>query len=107
MRMKHFIVEGYCEESSDKSLCNGTFQFSMQCFSCPQFRYTDAPNEIALSSNNGIVEQLEDFIGFGGEMEPENIEEREKYVALWRKICREKIEEAYSVYQDTVRKRNA
>lgn len=47
-----------------------------------------------------MIEQWQDFIGFGGEMEPEQYDQRENDIKLWKEICREKIEEAYNVYME-------
>lgn len=35
-------------------------------------------------------------------MEPKNIEDLEKYIDVWKKICRAKIVEAHAEYMDTV-----
>ena len=62
--------------------------------------YTYCPNEIAYAGEKGIVENLDEFIGFGGEMEPDSNEilERSTLLSKWRDICRKKISEAYDEY---------
>lgn len=80
-------------------LCGNTFELSVQCFLCAKFSYVESPNEIALSNDKGVVENLEDFISFGGDMEPSNEEERAVCLVLWKKICQEKISEAYLEYK--------
>lgn len=104
MKMKHMLIEGFCGEKTDQQIypCKNSFKMGIHCFTCPQFSYTSCPNEIALSNENGIIEHLDDFIGFGGDMEPKNIEDLEKYIDVWKKICRAKIVEAHAEYMDTV-----
>lgn len=97
MKMTHFVVEGFCngDKSQDISPCKDTLKFGIYCFNCPNFSFVSCPNEIALSNEDGIVE---DWIGFGGDMEPAEIEKRAEYIALWSEICKEKINEAYDEF---------
>lgn len=97
MKMEHLIVEGYCDAKSknDKFLCNGELKIGIYCFECPMFSYTFCPNELALSDDKGVVIKN---IGFGGDMEPTNIQEREKCISEWSNICKRKIEESYDMY---------
>jgi hypothetical protein len=62
--------------------------------------YTYCPNEIAYAGETGVVESLDDFIGFGGEMEPDSNEtlERNILITKWKDICIKKISEAYDEY---------
>ena len=103
MIMKHLIIEGFCEgsENGDKCSCNGTLKWGIHYFECPMFSYTYCPNEIALSNADGIVE---DCIGFGGDMEPSESENREQYIAMWNKLCKEKITEAYDEFIEYIKK---
>lgn len=45
-----------------------------------------------------MIEHDEDCIGFGGNMEPDTLQDRDKRISLWRSICRRKIREAYDEY---------
>lgn len=95
--MKHLIIEGFCDgnKGQDAYPCNNTMELGIHCFECSKFSYTHCPNEIAISNENGVVEE---FIGFGGSMEPLESEKREEYVEFWKKICKEKIDEAYTLF---------
>ena len=101
MKMKHLIIEGFCDgdENQNTYPCNGTLKFGVYCFECSKFSYTFCPNEIAISDEEGIVE---DFIGFGGDMEPNETEKKEEYVAIWNKICKEKMNEAYDEFMKQI-----
>lgn len=107
MKIKHFIIEGYCDgkECKEELPCKKTLNMGLHCLKCLNFSYVKCPNEIAITDNEEVVEQLDDFIGFGGDMEPESVEEREDYISVWRRICREKIDEAYNEYIDYVANR--
>lgn len=100
MEMKHLLIEGYCDgnKGEKEAPCEGTLVFGVYCLECSRFSYCKCPNEIAISNEEGLIETLEDFIGFGGEMEPEDIEKRDEYIAVWKDICRKKIKEAYDEY---------
>lgn len=104
MKMKHLLIEGYCDGKEIKKMhpCKNTLELGIHCLNCPQFSYTYCPNEIAVSNEWGIVEKQEDFIGFGAEMESDSSENRQNYISMWRKICREKISEAYMEYMDKI-----
>ncbi len=94
MKMEHLIIEGFCAGNEKLSTypCNGKLKFGIHCLKCSQFSYTYCPNEIALSDSDGIVV---DWIGFGGIMEPSEIEKRDEYIAIWNTICKDKMNEAY------------
>ena len=100
MKMQHLLVEGYCDgkKKEENNPCKNTLELGVHCFECPYFSYMNAPNEIALSNDSGLVECQEDFIGFGGDMEPEDLQKREDYISVWKNICRKKINEAYDEY---------
>lgn len=97
MKMKHLLIEGFCdaEESVNTFPCKGTLKIGVHCFECSEFSYTSCPNEIAISNEDGVVEEC---IGYGGDMEPIEIEKREGDVVRWNKICKEKINEAYDLF---------
>lgn len=103
MKMEHLIIEGFCdaEESESTSLCKGTLKIGVHCFGCSKFSYTFCPNEIAVSNEEGVVEEC---IGYGGDMEPLKIEQREEYVLMWNKLCKEKIDEAYDSFMQQMKK---
>lgn len=100
MKMQHLLIEGYCDGKTKDGdyLCGNTLKLGIHCLRCPQFSYSECPNEIAISDNDGLVECQEDYIGFGGDMEPEDLEKRDDYIAIWKNICRKKIDEAYEEY---------
>lgn len=108
MKIKHLLIEGYCDMTQNKKMypCKNTFRIGIYCLNCSNFSYTQCPNEIALSNNNGIIQDIEDFIGFGGAMEPNDLQKREEFLALWRKICRKKIQEAYDEYMISLSDKN-
>lgn len=66
---------------------------------CPYVGYAPAPHEIAYSGENGDVKD-DAWIGFGGDMEPEKYSESKvsELKALWKEVCKEKIQEAYDDY---------
>ncbi len=102
MKMKHLIIEGICDEVENTNIypCNRTLKMGVHCFECSKFSYTFCPNEIAISDEEGEVEEC---IGFGGDMEPNETKKREKYVNLWKKICKKKIDEAYDEFMDKIK----
>ena len=83
---------GDADENRSTYPCGGALKFGVHCFECSKFSYTFCPNEIAVSDSEGIVEE---WIGFGGEMEPNEQEKKDEYVTEWNKICKQKINEAY------------
>lgn len=106
MIMKHVLLEIYCdcnfEIEEDKPLyCD---EIGVNCFknNCKYLSYTYCPNEIALTGSKGIVEILDDSIGFGGEMEPESNDLKDRKILLekWKSICRKKVNEAYDEYME-------
>ena len=100
MKMQHLLIEGYCDGKDGEGSypCEGTLTLGLHCLGCTQFSYSKCPNEIAVSNNDGLVKSQEDFIGFGGEMEPKDIEKRDEYISIWKNICRKKINESYDEY---------
>lgn len=63
---------------------------------CPEFSFAQSENELAVSDDEGVIAELSDWIGFGGDMCPEKNEE--KWVSIWQRICKQKIQEAYQEY---------
>ena len=74
------------------------FRLGIYCFKCSQFSFCECPNEIAISGEKGLIEYDEDCIGFGGNMEPDTLQDRDKCISVWRSICQRKIKEAYDEY---------
>ena len=103
MRMEHLLIEGFCDgrKTDMKCPCNGSLEWGGHCIKCSKFSYTFCPNEIALSDANGVVQK---WIGFGGEMEPCDWDKREKYIAVWNKICKKKITEAFTEFMERKQK---
>ncbi len=97
MKMEHLLIEGFCDAKEKLCTfpCNGALKIGVHCFECSQFSYTFCPNEIAISNGEGIVEES---IGYGGDMEPIEIERIEESISVWHKICKEKINEAYELF---------
>ena len=65
MKMKHMIIEGYCEGYDNYNSvlpCNNSFLMGIECFKCSLFSYTFCENEIAYSNNYGIVEKGEEIL---------------------------------------------
>ena len=95
MKMQHLLIEGYCDGVAGDE---NSFILGIYCFKCSRFSFCECPNEIALSGEKGLIEDDEDCIGFGGDMEPDALQNRNKYISIWRNICRRKIKEAYDEY---------
>ena len=100
MKMQHLLIEGYCDGAIGEEIhpCKNTFKLGIYCFKCTQFSFCECPNEIAISGEKGLIEDDEDCIGFGGNMEPDTLRDRGKCISLWKSICRRKIKEAYDEY---------
>ena len=100
MKMQHLLIEGYCDGVAGEEIypCENSFILGIYCFKCSRFSFCECPNEIALSGEKGLIEDDEDCIGFGGDMEPDALKNRNKYISIWRNICRRKIKEAYDEY---------
>lgn len=100
MKMQHLLVEGYCDGAVGEEIypCENSFGLGIHCFKCSQFSFCECPNEIAVSGEKGSIECDEDCIGFGGDMEPDTLQNRDKCISIWRNICRRKIKEAYDEY---------
>ena len=103
MQMKHLLIEGYCDGKKGHSVypCKDTLEMGIHCLMCTQFSYVESPNEIAISESNGSIEE-DSYIGFGDEMEPQDIKKREEYINSWKEICKKKINEAYDEYMHMI-----
>ena len=106
MKMKHLLLEVYCDckdETKPLYCTHGIGWPGSHCFenNCKYLSYTNCPNEIAYAGTTGVVEKIEHFIGFGGDMYPENCdEESERFlIQKWQEICEEKIAEAYKQFK--------
>ena len=101
MYIDQLLVEGYCNGicGHAKNPCKHKKKMGIYCFECQYFSYAECPNAIAYSSKEGLIESEEDWIGFGGEMFPNNCDEV-KCINAWHKICRKKISEAYDEYMN-------
>ena len=108
------ILEIYCncEEMKEDLPCYSIFktnELGLHCFEsqCEFLSYTSSPNEIAYSGNTGVVQGIDDFIGFGGEMDV-NTENRyydktrDKLIDKWKGICKNKISESYDEYMKEI-----
>lgn len=101
MKMKHLLIEGYCDglKGQKNNICGNTFKIGVDCLECSHFSYSICPNEIAISDNEGVIVDQGDFIGFGGDMEPKDLDKRDNCIGVWKNICRKKINEAYDEYK--------
>ena len=103
MKMKHLLLEGYCscDIPNQNNPCYMTSKgIGIHCLECEKFSYTKCPHEIAYSNEDGVIENVDDFIGFGGEMDVDDKEQRQKWITEWGNICRAKISDAYDEYMN-------
>jgi len=103
MKMKHLLLECYCScdtPNKNNPCYTNSKNIGIHCLQCKNFSYTKCPYEIAYSNKEGLVENVDDFIGFGGEMDVDNNEERQKLITEWSNICRAKISDAYDEYMN-------
>jgi len=105
MAYNHVLLEIYClhEENIEvPEFCKKVHKPGFHCIenSCEHRGVTYVPNEIAYADENGLVSDSESHIGFGGNMEPENVSEEKinSLKNLWKEICKKKIDEAYEEY---------
>ncbi|WP_434750295.1 hypothetical protein [Paenibacillus amylolyticus] len=111
MAFVHLLLEVYClygmedgiEYGDIPSFCKcGAGQPGYHCMEndCPFVAHTDAPFEIAYAGESGEVPDIDSWMGFGGDMEPEAYSESEivELKEMWKEICKEKIQEAYMEY---------
>lgn len=106
MRFKHVLLEVYCDcKKGNKDHCiKGMKSPGVHCFAenCKFLSYTKCPNEISYSGEEGIVEELDDFVGFGGNMgtEPYNEKVEKELISKWKDICVNKIWEANKEFME-------
>lgn len=102
--MKHVLLEVYYEDGLDleKMLIEG---FTFDELKEKDIKFTYADYELCFAGEAGIVQNLEDFIGFGGEMDVDSDLNKTDYQthsdrlkSEWEIISRKKIEEAYKDY---------
>lgn len=100
--MEHLLIEVYLEDDVDlnQDLEQGS---KLEALLDGSRGYTITEHEIVYAGKNGFVHEIEDSIGFGGEMDiegndEETIEKRTALINLWNDICRKKIDEAYEEY---------
>ena len=110
MAYNHVLLEVYCgfDYREDKMVKEPEFckyginNPGYHCFEneCPFKSYTQCPNEFAYVGEFGEVMDGSSYVGFGGEMEPDDNDElkRKKLLELWEGICKKKIDEAYDEY---------
>ncbi|MCQ4087544.1 hypothetical protein [Saccharibacillus sp. JS10] len=107
MIFRHVMLEVYCskfdqEGKTDKECTNKQGDPGYQCLSenCPNVSYTYANHEIAYVGELGETSDSRSFIGFGGDMVPDDANENEEkeLKGIWEEICRQKIQEAYDEY---------
>lgn len=110
MKLKHVLLEVFCESNTSKApICckDGIGNPGYHCIAenCPNVSYTYAPHELAYSGEFGVVPDSDAWIGFGGDMLPTNIDEKEeiRLKELWESICREKIQDAYKEYMKVLK----
>ncbi|MGC6769394.1 hypothetical protein [Enterococcus sp. LJL51] len=101
-RIKHVLLEIYYQDGLD---LNKLFsdETGWEELVAKGVSFTVADYELAYAGKDGIVEKLEDFVGFGGEMDVDldnkNYEAlRKKLLDEWTRISQKKIAEAYSEY---------
>lgn len=102
MKMEHLLIEVYLEDDVDlnQDLEQGA---KLKSLLESSRGYTITEHELVYAGKNGFVHEIEESIGFGGEMDIEGnseeaIEKRAELINLWNTICREKIDEAYEEY---------
>ena len=104
MRMKHVLLEMYCnlKDESEKPIYCEEIRHTCIHNKCEYMGCTYCPNEIAFTSKKGIVEFFDDCIGYGGKMEIEddNLDEANILLTKCKIICKKKIDEAYDEYME-------
>jgi len=110
MKVRHVLLEVFCEgDHSESSLCckAGLEHPGYHCLAenCPNVSFTCAPHELAYSDEFGVVPDTKAWIGFGGDMLPEEALDMEPMLKeLWGNICKKKIQEAYDEYMAEMKK---
>lgn len=113
MKMNHLLLEVYCDynkkNKDDKIACKiMNYKIGLHCLqsNCKYFSYTKCPNEIAYVNQEGVTENELCFIGFGGEMDTDNLSERVELLEKWKQTCIKKIDEAYESYMKEKENKN-
>lgn len=101
-RMDHVLLEVFYENGLNlEMIFDEATSFEELIASGISFTY--APYELAYAGSKGIVYNIEDTAGFGGDMEIEPEEENyeakmEKLIETWQEIAVRKIDEAVNEY---------
>ncbi|MBL1224977.1 hypothetical protein [Enterococcus sp. BWR-S5] len=103
LRMKHVLLEVFFDDERVKLEEVLTHTSDLEELMYKEVKFTYAPNELAYAGSNGIVYNIEDMAGFGGDMEIEPEEEnyeakRAKLIEKWQEIAVKKIDEAVDEY---------
>jgi hypothetical protein len=109
MPYNHVLLEVHClngigdeEIETAPEFCPKVHEPGFHCLenNCKHRGITYAPYEIAYADRQGLVPDSECWIGFGGDMEPEDYDEEKTKILkeLWKEICKQKIQEAYEEY---------
>lgn len=101
-RVKHILLEVYYEDGLDLEAIfteDSTFEELMNS----KVGFTYADNELCYAGEHGIVHKLEDFVGFGGDMDidpslSDYHEHNEQLKKEWEKIAKRKVQEGYEEY---------
>ncbi|MBP1046602.1 hypothetical protein I6N96_09910 [Enterococcus sp. BWM-S5] len=103
LRMKHVLLEVYFDDERVKLEEVLTHTSNLEELMYKEVKFTYADNELAYAGQKGIVYNIEDMAGFGGDMEIEPEEENyeakmEKLIEAWQEIAVRKIDEAVNEY---------
>lgn len=101
-RIKHVLLEIFYEDGMDLVKIFKENE-SFADFEGSGISFTYADYELCYAGEHGIVHTLDDFVGFGGEMDiasdtVEYINHNKELKKEWEKISREKIKEAHEEY---------
>lgn len=100
--MKHVLLEVFYENGMDLVKIFKESE-SFDDFKGSGIGFTYADYELCFAGEYGIVQTLDDFVGFGGELDidpdaKEYQKHNEKLKKSWEEISRKKIKEAYEEY---------
>ncbi len=114
MSYKQVMLEIYCgfehsnvDKRDIKDFCiNGIYNPGYHCLECLCLSYTKVENQLSFVGKNGEVSDINSSIGFGGEMEFDDIddEKRHQLINKWEMISKKKIDEAYDEYMKELSK---
>jgi hypothetical protein len=103
-RIKQVLLEVFYEDGLDieKLFHEGA---TFDDFKEKDIRFTYADYELCYAGKTGIVQTIDDFVGFGGELDIDSDEENyethsKKLKEEWGEISRKKIQEAYDEYME-------